>query len=334
MQPHIRTGILSGFLSTISMLGGEPDRVVALSGVERSSLSNPDAYIPYCDYLKLHAIAANETGCPHFGLELSRTAGAGHLGVTGFVMSQAETLGEAWRALESFYHVHDTYGVVALNIRDGLAWVSYVLPDNSAPGTRGAIDVAVGVTVNINHMLTGRPFSPAVLQLPYERPADIAPYEALSAGRLQFDRGSYAMGFDAGLLERPVVQSDPQIKAILAEYMLKLEQSSEHRYSRQVEELINQLLPTGECCISRIADFMSVSPRTLQNRLGVEHTSFHLLLEKARRERAVRHLSAGDLSYTDLAFRLGYSELSAFSRSFKRWYGRSPRQWQRENNVR
>jgi AraC-like DNA-binding protein len=54
-----------------------------------------------------------------------------------------------------------------------------------------------------------------------------------------------------------------------------------------------------------------------------------MLLDKIRRELAIQHLSRGDMQLTQLAYLLGYSELSVFSRSFKRWYGTSPRNWRR-----
>ena len=97
--------------------------------------------------------------------------------------------------------------------------------------------------------------------------------------------------------------------------------------SRRVEDIIRSLLPTGDCTLPRVADTLSTSDRTLQARLESEHSSFRELLEKVRREIATYHLSRGDIQLTQLAMILGYSELSAFSRSFRRWYGVSPRRW-------
>jgi AraC-like DNA-binding protein len=38
----------------------------------------------------------------------------------------------------------------------------------------------------------------------------------------------------------------------------------------------------------------------------------------------MRHAESFDYDLTTIALLLGYSELSAFSRAFKRWHGRSP----------
>ena len=86
-------------------------------------------------------------------------------------------------------------------------------------------------------------------------------------------------------------------------------------------------MPTGHCTLALVAQTLATAERTLQARLEAERSSFRELLEKVRREIATYHLSRGDMQLTQLAMILGYSELSAFSRSFRRWYGVSPRKW-------
>ncbi|WP_262892041.1 helix-turn-helix domain-containing protein [Hymenobacter cavernae] len=48
---------------------------------------------------------------------------------------------------------------------------------------------------------------------------------------------------------------------------------------------------------------------------------YQQLLDEMRQELAQRHLRDPFLSTTDIAFLLGYFELSVFVRSFKRWAG-------------
>ena len=64
-----------------------------------------------------------------------------------------------------------------------------------------------------------------------------------------------------------------------------------------------------------------------RDRLEALAEALRAAMEKVRREIATYHLCRGDMQLTQLAMILGYSELSAFSRSFRRWYGVSPRTW-------
>jgi len=49
-----------------------------------------------------------------------------------------------------------------------------------------------------------------------------------------------------------------------------------------------------------------------------------------RHQQAQIYLSFDNYRLTDVAALLGYSELSAFTRSFKRWFGLSPQKWRKE----
>ena len=70
-----------------------------------------------------------------------------------------------------------------------------------------------------------------------------------------------------------------------------------------------------------------MSARTLQRRLEEEQTRFTEVLDRARLDLARRLLADPALPLADVAFRLGFADLAAFSRAFKRWTGKPPGQW-------
>jgi AraC-like DNA-binding protein len=78
---------------------------------------------------------------------------------------------------------------------------------------------------------------------------------------------------------------------------------------------------------------MAMSVRVLQQRLEDEQTSFQEIIEIVRKDLATTHLTEKQMQLTQLAYLLGYSEVSAFSRSFKRWYGVSPSVWQKQASM-
>lgn len=330
MQPHIRAGLLVALRPTVEELGCDIEDVLTEANLPSDILGNPEDFLPYKSYLRLLDVAARKTDCEHFGLEMSRELGAENMGVTGFVMMQAADVGAAWSSLMRFYHVHDTYGTVLVTESGDMACVRYEIPRVGLAGERQSLDVAAGVSTNIHRMLCGEAGEITTIHFPYPEPTDLSPYEFLNCNNILFDQPGYAMFFPARVLHLQVRHSDPQMKIILDNY---LELSSQHTTSRQVEKLIHSFLSTGDCTLPHISRILSLSVRTLQNRLAEEHTSFQLLLDKIRKELAVTYLSQGEMQFTQLAFLLGYSELSAFSRSFKRWYGTSPRNWQHLQRV-
>jgi AraC-like DNA-binding protein len=79
--------------------------------------------------------------------------------------------------------------------------------------------------------------------------------------------------------------------------------------------------------LSDAAERFHMSVRSLQRRLTDEDLSWKALLEKTRRTLVERHLALPGTTITQLAFMLGFSDVSAFSRAFKKWYGVSPTQF-------
>ena len=74
---------------------------------------------------------------------------------------------------------------------------------------------------------------------------------------------------------------------------------------------------------------MRLSPRTLQRRLKEQGMGFKNLIDDTRRRFAINYMKDRNHSLTQIAFLLGYSEVSAFNRAFKRWTDSTPLRYRR-----
>ena len=88
-----------------------------------------------------------------------------------------------------------------------------------------------------------------------------------------------------------------------------------------------RLLIQGKQGIDHLAKSSSVSVRTLQRRLGVANVSYSDLLANVRQTLALNLLEKDGPALTEIAFSLGYSDVSAFNHAFRRWTGVSPGQY-------
>ena len=93
--------------------------------------------------------------------------------------------------------------------------------------------------------------------------------------------------------------------------------------------LISEMLPEGEAKLSRIADHLCISERTLQRRLDRNRTLFTDLLDTIRRNEAIRLVELGQSRLSDIALTLGYSDQSNFNRAFRRWTNDYPKHFQK-----
>jgi AraC-like DNA-binding protein len=92
----------------------------------------------------------------------------------------------------------------------------------------------------------------------------------------------------------------------------------------RVRTAVEHELETASPSVASVANTLGTSARTLQRRLGAHGLSFRDVLEAVREQRARAYLAGHDLSISEIAERLGYAEVSAFLRAFKRWTGTTP----------
>ena len=108
---------------------------------------------------------------------------------------------------------------------------------------------------------------------------------------------------------------------IMINYLAKLDQ--DHITQKAKATIVDQL-PSGSVTDETVARSLHMSSRKLQRQLKREGTTFNTLLNKVRQDLAQKYLREEDTSMTEIAFLLGFSESSAFSRAFRRWMGVSP----------
>ena len=70
-----------------------------------------------------------------------------------------------------------------------------------------------------------------------------------------------------------------------------------------------------------------MSTRTLSRKLRKEGVAFSTILDETRAPLAKSYLAERDLPVTEIAWLLGYREVSSFTHAFKRWSGMTPQQF-------
>lgn len=147
------------------------------------------------------------------------------------------------------------------------------------------------------------------------------------AGRLLFDAPMSYLHVPADLLDEVCRFSDPvAYRLAIAELTRTLDQrSGATAYSSKVRQLLDR--DPGQRSSQSVADELSVSTSTLKRRLAEEGTTFRELRESCLRESAMLLLLTRSMSASQVATKLGYGDPTNFSHAFKRWTGRSPREF-------
>jgi AraC-like DNA-binding protein len=78
--------------------------------------------------------------------------------------------------------------------------------------------------------------------------------------------------------------------------------------------------------IEEVASYFNMSSRNLRRRLKEENSSYQAIKDTFRKDHAMKLLNNNDLAINQISREVGFNEPAAFTRAFKQWTGKSPRQ--------
>ncbi|MEL6132275.1 MAG: helix-turn-helix domain-containing protein [Bacteroidota bacterium] len=104
--------------------------------------------------------------------------------------------------------------------------------------------------------------------------------------------------------------------------------SSATPYTARVKRILLQELRNQSPGIEIVALHLDMSVRSLQMKLKHEGTTYQQILNSLRKSLAIAYLQDPRVSKGEIAHVLGFSEISVFSRTFKKWTGKSPSEYQ------
>lgn len=148
--------------------------------------------------------------------------------------------------------------------------------------------------------------------------------------RVEFNAAQTRWQFRRGAATTPVVLADA---TLLSFYSSKCDAlleraSSDVTMSQRIARMLDMedgWFPSLRDAATRLA----VSERTLHRRLADEGTTLTAVVDAARFRKACHLLAQRRMTVDAIAFAVGFSDPSSFSRAFKRWSGQSAQDYRR-----
>jgi AraC-like DNA-binding protein len=146
---------------------------------------------------------------------------------------------------------------------------------------------------------------------------------------IYFSQPTNALLFTADILGRPMPARDLKLLAVMRTCLEQLaaRPPAEDLVLDRLRTAIRLKLPEGYPALEEIAEELHLSTGAICRELRDAGTTYKDVVECVRRDLALAYVKQRQLPFSELAILLGYSELSAFSRAFRRWTGRSPREY-------
>lgn len=179
---------------------------------------------------------------------------------------------------------------------------------------------------NLLNWFAGRSLPLRRVEFAFARPGNGAQWKQLFRSPVDFGCEQSLLRFEKSALDLPNVQSEQSLSVFLksAPYRLIVPSYHDQRLSDRVLAIfggdLSRRLPSAD----QVGKQLGMSVSTLRRQLLEEGTSFQKLKDDCRQAAAMQYLATSELTYTEIAGLLGFDEVSAFFRAFRRWTGTTP----------
>ncbi|OYX00169.1 MAG: AraC family transcriptional regulator [Caulobacter vibrioides] len=323
-------GVAAGLLAFAVEQGADRAALMARAGLVPADLQDHDQRLPLATYMALMRAAQHLCNDPALALHFGEAVDLAEISIVGLIMNASATMGDAFAQIQRFGRLSlETEGLsegprFVLSVRDGQLWMVDTRADpNTFPElTEGAF---ARLVCGPRRFLP----EPHVLEVCFTHPAPAwrAEHDRIFQRPVTFSSDWNAMRLDPRIATWPVALQPRYVFGVLVDRADELlRELEEQRTVRgRVEAMLLPLLHTGEVSAEAVARALGFSRQTLFRKLKVEGVTFKRVLDGLRHRMALRYLSGAKASVNETAYLVGFSEPAAFSRAFKRWTGKSPR---------
>lgn len=328
--PHVLAPAATGVDRFIAEHGGDVDRVFGEAEVNPECIGNPTVGMSLKSFCGLFESASKDTQNDNFGLWFGNQFKPDDLGLWGYAALSSSTLGSALYNLVDLFRYHQQCSMMRLvTTRNKMYRLEYQVRDPNILQRRQDAELSLGMFFNLFRESAGFQWTPEEVYFEHPRPEDSKEHEAAFGAPVFFNQQVNAIVFKPEILTNRMPKCDLKLMTITRACLETLQTNSpyEQNLTDRIRNLIRIKLADGYPSLDMIAKSLYMSTSAIQRNLAWEGLSYSELVEDTRKNLAEVYLKQRNLSLSEIAYLLGYSELSAFSRAFRRWTGFSPREY-------
>ncbi|MEO1246119.1 MAG: helix-turn-helix domain-containing protein [Pseudomonadota bacterium] len=312
------------------ILGIDPAAMLRAAGLAEIAQPNGEVRVTAAQYFDAWNTLAGLTDRPDYVTHLGITIARGPVIPAFFALSCAPDLETGMTRLSLYKSL---LGPTQMRVfrEEDLLWVEYHSADArlEVPPSLGALHLVY--FVEAARLATAYHLSPvaAMLQASKKERHTIAGHLGVMPEKGDFSALAYTLT-DA---RRPFISENARLWADFEQDLkrqLAMQRTSASMASR-VQTTLMELFAAGRSSAEDVCFSLGMSRSTLQRGLRREGTSFQAVLDDTRKELAIRYLTKSSLQMSEIASLLAYRDPNSFSRGFRLWTGRSPREFRDES---
>lgn len=295
------------------------------AGLTADEVDDASRRIEVLTQVKFLKIAADALQDDLLGFHLSQGFDLREVGLLYYILSSSESFVDAMDNGQRYTRIVNEG--IALRFEVSRAAITIGCDGVERLSDRHQFEFWMFSIVRMCRQITGARIAPQHFRVRHVREATPPECRAFLGGDVTYGADADEIVLPRLVTTLPIIGNDRYLHEMLVQYADEaLANRTPERSSvrSKVEHVIGPLLPHGKAKASAIAKELGVSHRTLARQLAAEGQTFSGILDQNKADLAKSYLTHGDLSISQIAWLLGYREVSTFTHAFKRWYGVTP----------
>ena len=290
--------------------------------------------LPFERYNQLFEWAAAQLGDGSFGLHVAKNTKISDLGILGYLIVNSSSIQGFCNIVEKFLQIIQRSGEFQLiddKLRRDTVQLRYRTGMTNQSDATQDVEFTLAMAIkSIRYLLKKPDWTPEETFLVHDKQLQTFERENLLGQTIHYCYAYNAISFDRSLLDTPCSGADPQLQKIVqaqAEQTITADTKNKGELLGKVRWLIGASIGREGFTSEHLAIELGISRRTLHRQLSEQGASFKELRDQLLTDMAMEMLVETDADITEIGYQLGFSEVSAFSRCFKRLTGQSPREF-------
>lgn len=301
--------------------------------ISKSTIDNPGTLLSLRQFVDILELAAKGRQEDCLGLHLGEKLRAEDLGVLGHAILHAQNVEQLIRTYIRYFVVYAQGVKIDLNKSARYATISYQLTDACILNYRQDAEMALSFIHSLIRDNVGEDWKIQEVQFIHDKPVDTSEHHRIFNAPLVFKKSNNAIIINKNLLTKRLKAADKRLFPVLESYLEAAlpARSEEVNLVVSARDILAKSLSTDVLSLADLANEMGISKWTLQRRLRNSGITYNQLINDTRTYLAQSYLVNTEIPLTEIAFLVGFSEMSSFGRAFRRLTGKTPSEYRREH---
>jgi AraC-like DNA-binding protein len=329
----IPAAVIALRISVAESFGANRQEILKEANIPSEALTNPKARVTVEQTMDVWTAIVKQIGSHDIGLECGLRTRFQTMGILGYVMMNSSSIISAWIKLCAYQELVMSIMFQTIRTEQDRVILQGKMQEKWQKEFRYTVDFAYASIMTLIKNCSPKEIHPLEVGFNFPEPKNIDRYrEIFGPAIIKFSCEHPFIIFNKSDMENEIIGMDP---GLFDHFEILLEETAnEHdkinTNTRAVKKSILDRLKAEIPKAEEVARELAMSVRSLQESLKKEGTTYQEILNSVRKEIAIKQLTKSYNTVTDVAFLTGFSDISVFSRNFKKWTGFTPTEFQNQ----